>query len=110
MAKILSVSLPDDLPVRLSAEARRQRRSRSFVVAEALREYLARRDAADFTEAGERTLREGLALSAAERLALSERLWRELARRHEPDRPWTAAFDTFEQYETWRRGGGARGG
>jgi predicted transcriptional regulator len=109
MAKILSVSLPDDLPPQLLAEAQRQRRSRSFVVAEALREYLGRHRDSDFDEARERTLREGLALSAAERLALSERLWRELAPGHETVRPWLASFDSFAEYESWRRAGGAGG-
>ena len=48
-------------------------------------------------------------LSPAERLRLSEELWRELARGREPVAGWTAAFDTFEQYERWRRGGAGAG-
>jgi predicted transcriptional regulator len=104
-ATILSISLPGDLRARLDAEAERQRRSRSFVVAEALRDYLGRRDASGFGEARERTLLEGLALSPAERLRLSEELWSELARGRGLAAPWTAAFDTFDQYEDWRRTG-----
>jgi predicted transcriptional regulator len=104
-ATILSISLPADLRARLDAEAERQRRSRSFVVAEALREHLDRLDRRSFGDARERTLREGLALSPAERLRLSEELWRELARGREVAVPWTAAFDTFDEYERWRRSG-----
>jgi predicted transcriptional regulator len=108
-ATILSISLPADLRARLDAEAERQRRSRSFLVAEAVREYLGRRDRRSFGEARERTLREGLALSPAERLRLSEELWRELARGREVTVPWTAAFDTFDEYERWRRRGAQAG-
>jgi predicted transcriptional regulator len=104
-ATILSISLPADLRARLDAEAERERRSRSFVVAEALRAYLDRSDRRSFEDARERTLREGLALSPAERLGLSEELWRELARGREVAAPWTAAFDTFDEYERWRRSG-----
>jgi predicted transcriptional regulator len=105
-ATILSISLPSDLRARLDAEADHSRRSRSFLVAEAVREYLDHRDRQSFAEARERTLREGLALSPAERLRLSEELWGELARGREVTVPWTAAFDTFDQYERWRGRGG----
>ena len=104
-ATILSISLPADLRAELDAEAERSRRSRSFVVAEAVREYLGRRDRQGFSEARERTLRQGLALSPTERLRLSEELWEELARGREVTAPWTAAFDTFDEYERWRRHG-----
>jgi predicted transcriptional regulator len=102
-ATILSISLPSDVRTRLDAEAELQRRSRSFLVAEAVREYLDRRDRRSFGEARRRTLREGLALPSAERLRLAEELWRELARGREITVPWTAAFDTFDEYERWRR-------
>ena len=108
-ATILSISLPSDLRARLDAEAARERRSRSFVVAEAVREYLDRRDQGAFDQARDRTLRDALALSPAERLRLSEELWRELARGRDPAAGWTAAFDTFEEYERWRRGGAEAG-
>ena len=109
MADILSVSLPPDLRTALDAEAGRQRRSRSFIVAEAVRAYLARLDRDAFDAARDRTLREGLALAPADRVRLAEELWRELARGHATAEPWTASFDSFEQYEQWRRGGGERG-
>lgn len=107
--RILSISLPADLRARLDAEAERRRRSRSFLVAEAVREYLASQDRRAFGEARERTLREGLALSPAERLRLAEELWTELARGRQFAAPWTAAFDTFEEYERWRRSGAPAG-
>ena len=111
MPTILSVSLPAELKARLDAEAKRLRRSRSFVVGEAIQEYISRQGRGAFAVARERTLREGLALSPAERLRLSEELWQDFARGHRPGKPWTMAFDTFEQYETWRRkaGGGRTG-
>jgi predicted transcriptional regulator len=99
---ILSISLPADLRSRLDAEAKRQRRSRSFLVAEAIREYLSLLDRRSFDAASERTLRDGLALSPGERLKLSEELWQELARGRRVIGPWTAAFETFDEYECWR--------
>ena len=108
MTNIVSVSLQPDLRAALDAEAKRQRRSRSFVVSEAIREYVARRDHDAFATARDRTLREGLALAPSDRLRLAEELWQELAGGRQPSKPWTAAFDTFDQYERWRRQGGGR--
>ena len=108
MTTILSVSLPADLRSTLDAEAKRQRRSRSFVVADAIREYVARQERDAFTAARDRTLREGLALAPAERLQLAEDLWQEFARGRKPGQPWTATFNTFEEYDRWRRQGGER--
>ena len=100
---ILSISLPRALRTGLDREAALQRRSRSFIVAEAIEQYLDHRRRRQFDEARERTLREGLALSPAERVRLSEELWRELAAGHVLAAPWTAAFDTFEEYGRWQR-------
>lgn len=105
MTTILSVSLPPDLRSTLDAEAKRQRRSRSFVVGEAVREYVARQERHAFTAARERTLRESLALTPAARLQLAEDLWQDLARGHKAAKPWTATFNTFAEYDTWRRQG-----
>src|SRR5439155_17309301 len=96
MTTILSVSVPADLRSTLDAEAKRQRRSRSFVVAEAVRDYVARQQRNAFTEARERTLRDGLALAPAARIRLAEDLWQEFARGHKAVAPWTATFNTFE--------------
>ena len=105
----MSISLPEDLCSRLDGEALRERRSRSFVVAEAVRAYLDRAAGRDFDEARDRTLRDGLALAPAARLQQAEELWAELARGRAPAGPWTASFDTFDQYERWRRSGGQAG-
>jgi predicted transcriptional regulator len=85
----------------LDAEAARQRRSRSFVVSEAVRAYVTRSDGDAFTAARDRTLREGLALSPAERVRLSEELWHELTKGRRRARPWAASFATFAEYERW---------
>ena len=106
-AVITSVSLPAALRKLLDREAKRQQRSRSFVVAEAIAAYLGRQERAAFADGRERTLRGALALSPADRVALSESLWRELAHGRGPATPWTAAFETFDDYERWRRQGGA---
>lgn len=108
MTTILSVSLPADLRSTLDAEAKRQRRSRSFVVSEAVRYYVAQQERDAFADARERTLREGLALAPAERIQLAEELWQEFARGRKPSQSWTASFNTFEEYENWRRHGGGR--
>ena len=107
MTTILSVSLPPELRAVLDAEAKRQRRSRSFVVGEAIREYTARQDRDAFTAARDRTLHEGLALTPADRLRLSEELWQDLTEGRPPTKAWTAAFDTFDEYERWKRARGA---
>ena len=106
MTTILSVSLQPELRAALDAEAKRQQRSRSFVVSEAIREYVARQDRDAFAAARDRTLREGLSLAPADRLRLAEELWQDLASGRQPMKPWTAAFDTFDEYERWRRRGG----
>lgn len=103
MKTILSISVSPDVRAALDAERSRQRRSRSFVVEEAIRDYLAARDSSAFAEGRSRTIREALALSAKERVQLSEDLWRELAPGHKVAKPWTATFDTFAEYERWRR-------
>ena len=106
MSTILSVSIPEDLRAELDAEAGHQRRSRSFIVAEAVRHYLVEQQRQAFTVASERTLREGLALSPAERVQLAEELWQELAGDRPAGPPWTAGFDSFAEYHGWRRDGG----
>lgn len=103
MATIVSISVPADLRLALDAEATRQRRSRSFVVREAVGEYLDRRERDAFADARLRTLREGLALTPAGRLRLAEELWQEFARGRRVTRPWTATFATFDDHERWRR-------
>jgi predicted transcriptional regulator len=98
LTTILSVSLPAGLRDTLD-EAKRQHRSRSYVVAEAIREYIARRRQDAFAEASSRTIREALGMTAAERIQLCEALWRELAWGRRPARPRAASFDTFAALE-----------
>src|SRR5690242_3792016 len=105
---ILSVSLPAGLRATLDAEARRQKRSRSFVVAEAIRKYVAQQQREAFAEARDRTIGEALALTPAGRVQVAEDLWRDFAQGRRVARPWTATFDTFDEYERWRREGGRR--
>ena len=109
MTTILSISLPESLRAALDAESVRQRRSRSFVVAEAVRAYVAHQERQAFDDARTRTLREGLALTPAARLQLAEELWQEFAQGRTPAKPFTASFDTFDEYAEWRRRGGERG-
>jgi len=105
LAEILSVSLTSEVRRALDAEAKRQRRSRSFVVAEAVREYVARQRAEAFRAGRDQTLRDALSLTPAERLREAEDLWQELSRDFGPGpgKPWTASFDTFAEYDAWRR-------
>jgi len=106
MSIILSVSVPPGLREELDAEADRQQRSRSFVVVEAVREYLAARQQEAFEEGNLRTLRDGLGRTPVERVALSESLWRELSRGRVVHEPWVAAFDTHDEHQRWHRAGG----
>jgi predicted transcriptional regulator len=103
---ITTISLPPTHRKRLDREAARQRRSRSFVVGEAIARYLDQADSRGYAEAREQTLREALALPPIERVQLAEELWSELGRGSRRVEPWTASFDTFDEYEQWRRRGG----
>ena len=108
MATILSVSIPAGLRRSLDTEAKRLHRSRSFVVCEAIRSYLARQDRDAFTSARDRTLLESLALAPSERVRLAEQLWEELAGHRTPRTPWTASFDSYDQYQQSGPQGGGR--
>jgi predicted transcriptional regulator len=92
----------------LDAEAKRQKRSRSFVVAEAIRRYVAQQESQVFAGARNRTIDEGLALTPAGRVQLAEDLWQDFAHGHRVTKPWTATFNTFDEYERWRRQGEGR--
>ena len=102
MSDIISVSLPPDLRTVLDAEAGRQRRSRSFIVQEAIRAYVAQSSRETFAAGRDQTLQGGLALNPAERIRLAEELWEELSWGHKPTRGGTASFDTFDEYAQWR--------
>jgi predicted DNA-binding protein len=109
MTKIVSVSLSDETRDALEAEAKRQQRSRSWIVREAVAEYVAKRRDDAFDRARDRVLLDGLAMSPAERALAAEAIWDEFAPRHAPTRAFTVGFATFDAYEQWKRlGGGAR--
>ena len=105
MATILSVSFPDEIVEPLDVEAARQRRSRSFVVSEAVSEYLARRSNSAFEAARDRTLREHLKLSPTERVRLAESLTDDATRGVPPRKPFSIGFDSYAEFDEWRRQG-----
>lgn len=105
MTTILSISIPDNLRGPLDAEAARQRRSRSFVVSEAVREYVARRTVHTFEGARDRTLLDGLALTPEGRVHLAESLASELAGLRKPSKPFVLGFKSQTEYDKWRDNG-----
>ena len=122
----ISITLPQDVLVAADREAERLDRSRSWVVAEAVRRHVAEREAgsgkrvsepdapayaeAEVAEARRRHLATELALPPAERLRRAEelaRLAREArrasggrrGRRHQ-----VIGFDSYEDYYEWKKG------
>lgn len=103
MTKIVSVSLSDETRDALEAEAKRQQRSRSWVVREAVAEYVARRRDEDFAAARAGTLVRSLELTPEERVHLCDDLWDELTFGRETSTGDARSFDTFDEYHAWRR-------
>jgi len=103
MSSIISVSLPPALRAQLDEASRRLERSRSQVVAEALRAYLRRQTDDPFAEARDRTLRDALRATPAERLRLSEELWHEFTHGRPRPASFAISFETLDDYEAWRR-------
>ena len=108
MSKIISVSLPDDLVPALDREAKRQRRSRSWVVAESVRRYL-ESGATPYVEVGasfergrDLTLLEGLALDPTERARGAEALWNEAWRFAPTCEPFARLLDGEEAISEWK--------
>lgn len=58
-----------------------------------------------FSAAQDQTLRDGLALTPAERVALAESLWQEFSRLIPRRAPFTVSFATFEDYWRWQDDG-----
>ena len=102
MTTILSISIPDSLRGPLDAEAFRQRRTRSFVVSEAVREYVARRTVHTFAGARQRTLLDGLAQTPEERVHLAESLASEGTRGRLRSKPFVLGFKSQAEYNKWR--------
>lgn len=106
---ILSVSIPDDLRPQLDREAKRQRRSRSWVVTEAVRRYLEGRPqpyvevGASFERGRDLTLLEGLALDYTERAREAEQLWEEGWRLAPQRKPFVKVFETEERIAAWKQ-------
>ena len=109
MATILSISVPATLRAQLDREARRQRRSRSWIVTEAVRHYLEARPkpfaevGASFERGRDLTLLEGLALDYTERAREAERLWEEGWRFAPRREPYVRVFDTIAELEAWQQ-------
>jgi predicted transcriptional regulator len=115
MSKItrVTITLPSDLLAAADARARQLDRSRSRVVVEALRTYLAApvvREpgvvyaAREVAEARRLHLATELRLPPAERLRRAEELGRlgRAAQRRKP-RQQIIGFDTYEDYYEWKR-------
>lgn len=109
MAKVVAISFPDDLPAALDREARRQRRSRSWIVTEAVRRYLESRPqpyaeaGASFERGRDLTLLEGLALDHTERAREAEALWNEGWRFAPTTKPFVKVFESIAELEAWQR-------
>lgn len=105
MTKILSVSLPDDLPAELDAEAKRRRRSRSYIVAEAVRKYLSDRRIEGFDHARDLTLLDGLALDHSARARDADALWEEAWPFAPATPPRARTLPNPEDLQQWRAAG-----
>ena len=109
----ITITLPADLLVSADQRARRLDRSRSWVVAEALRGYLATPAVREpvvayaaraVAQAKEQHLASDLRLSPGERLRRSEelgRLGRTAQRRGR--RSQVIGFDSYEEYYEWQK-------
>jgi len=102
---VISISIPDDLRRLLDAEATRQRRSRSFIVGEAVREYVASINKGGLEEFRDRTLRDNLKLSLTERVRRAEALGKEATRGVPRQKPFTISFESWAEFDEWRRQG-----
>jgi len=109
MTKIISISIPDALLRALDREARRQERSRSWIVGEAVRRHL-ESQAAPYAEADvtfergrDLTLIEGLALDYRERAREAEALWSEAWRFAPTCEPFVRLLDTEADIADWKR-------
>jgi predicted transcriptional regulator len=103
MTKIVTISLPDDVRDALFAEAQSQKRSRSWIVREALTRYVADRRDAAFADARDHLLRQSLRQSPAERVLEGESIWNELALGRVPSPGIAISFETLDEYETWSK-------
>jgi predicted transcriptional regulator len=103
----IAITLPPDVLGAADKLARELDRSRSWVVAEAVRQYAlnsTERASETIAAARDELLRRELALSPAERLKRAEDLLH-LARLAHPRKPRTQiiAFDSAEEFAEWKR-------
>jgi len=106
VAKVVAISFPDALPAAIDVEARRQRRSRSWIVSEAVRRYLVEPHVevgATFQRGRDLTLLEGLALDYTARAREAEQLWEEGWRFTPPAEPFVRVFETEAEIDAWKR-------
>jgi predicted nucleotidyltransferase len=109
MAKVISCSLPEELVPRLDLEAGRQRRSRSFVIAEAVRGYLAEQDRvrdAAFGRGRDLLLLDGLRLDPTHRALESEELFEEAVPFAYGTEPFTRVLADEAAIAAWKAGTG----
>ena len=102
----IAITLPPEVLAAADRLAREMDRSRSWVVAEAVRRYAATSESEADTIAAARLqlLRSDMALSPAERLRRAEELTH-LARMVHPRKPRTQiiAFDSADEFMEWKR-------
>src|SRR6266496_1180571 len=106
----ISITLPQEVLAAADREAKRLDRSRSWVVAEAVRRYVKEHGAGsseqvrEVAEARRRHLLADLKLSPAERLRRAEELVR-LARLVHPRRrrQQVIGFDSYEDFYEWKK-------
>ncbi len=118
----ISVTVPKDVVTAADRRARQLDRSRSWVVAEALRGYLAGGGAvvrepavpydasAQVADARRRRLLHDLRLSPAERLRATDELVRlsRVVREPRPLRAQVIGFDSYDDFYEWKKAQAAR--
>lgn len=82
--KVVTVSLTEELRQSLANEAKVQKRSRSWIVREALTEYVAKRRDAQFAEARDHLFLDALKQTPAERVKEAESIWNEATSQRGP--------------------------
>lgn len=98
---IISASLAPQVREALDAEAKRQGRPRSFVVSEAIQQYVAGPRDAQFVAARQQLWRRHLRQSPEERVRELERLTDELTRGRKRPKPAARSFQTFRERDAW---------
>ncbi len=112
MVKVISCSLPDDLVPRLDALAKRERRSRSFVVSEAVSEYLAAKERkraeidAQFERGRDLLLIDALKQTPTQRAIEAEELFQEAVPFAYGTKPFVRVLRDEAAIAEWKAGSG----